>query len=151
MVAADPCAELQELRRQYESALRAWAQYPFPLHNAPVGTRAWRSEQLQLEQRALEARNAAHHRVLDHKLVCPLCGQPLTFARFRREIQAMAESDQQLKYRKEVNERQKNWQDSINRGASGESKAQLLRQIDAAEKLLEAIKTFKRECDSTTY
>jgi hypothetical protein len=27
----------------------------------------------------------------------------------------MAESDHQLKYRKEVNERQKNWQDSINR------------------------------------
>ena len=59
----------------------------------------------------------------------------------------MAESDHQLKYRKEVNERQ----DSINRGAAGESKAQLLRQIDAAEKLLEAIKTFKRESEGITY
>jgi hypothetical protein len=59
----------------------------------------------------------------------------------------MAESDHQLKYRKEVNERQ----DSINRGASGESKAQLLRQTDAAEKLLEAIKTFKRESQGITY
>jgi len=63
----------------------------------------------------------------------------------------MVESDRQLKYRKGVNEPQKNWQDSINRGASGESKAQLLRQIDAAEKLLEAIKAFKRESEGIPY
>jgi hypothetical protein len=43
------------------------------------------------------------------------------------------------------------WQRSINKGASGESKAQLLKQIGAAEKLLDAIKTFKRASDSTTY
>ena len=43
MVAADPCAQLQQLKRQYESALRAWAQYQFPLHNEPVGTPTWRS------------------------------------------------------------------------------------------------------------
>jgi hypothetical protein len=75
----------------------------------------------------------------------------ITFTGFRREPQDMPESDHQLKYRKEVNERQKKWQDSVNRGASGESKAQLLRQIDAAEKLLEAIKTFKRESEGITY
>jgi hypothetical protein len=63
----------------------------------------------------------------------------------------MVESDRQLKYRKGVNEPQKNWQDSIDRGASGESKAQLLRQIDAAEKLLEAIKAFKRESEGIPY
>jgi hypothetical protein len=63
----------------------------------------------------------------------------------------MAESNRQLKCRREVNERQKNWQDSIYRGASGESKAQLLRQIEAAEKLLEAIKTFKRESEGIPY
>jgi hypothetical protein len=59
MVAADPCAELLELRLQYESALRVWGQYEFSLHNEPVGTRARRSEQLQLKQRALDARYAA--------------------------------------------------------------------------------------------
>jgi hypothetical protein len=63
----------------------------------------------------------------------------------------MGESDHQLKYRKEVKERQENWKDSVNSGASGESKAQLLRQIDAAEKLLEAIKTFRRESEGITY
>src|ERR1700722_7019201 len=73
MVAADPCAELQQLKRQYESALRVWGQYEFPLHNEPVATRAQRFEQLQLKQRALDARNAAHDRVLDHKRICPLC------------------------------------------------------------------------------
>lgn len=55
----------------------------------------------------------------------------------------MAESDHQIKYRKDVNERQEDWQRSINKGASGESRAQLLKQIDAAEKLLEAIKTLR--------
>jgi hypothetical protein len=54
----------------------------------------------------------------------------------------MTESDHQIKHRKEVNERQEDWQRSINKGASGESKAQLLKQIDAAEKLLGAIKAF---------
>jgi hypothetical protein len=73
MVAAGPCAELQQLKQQYESALRAWGSYEFPLHNEPVGTRPWRSEQLQLKQRALDARNAAKDRVLDHKRICSLC------------------------------------------------------------------------------
>jgi len=73
MATIGPCAELLSLKRQYESALRAWAQYQFPLHNEPVGTRAWRSEQLQLKQRALDARNAANDCVLDHKRICPLC------------------------------------------------------------------------------
>ena len=67
------CAELQELKRQYESALRVWGQYEFPLHNEPAATRARRFEQLQLKQRALNARNAAHDRVLDHKRICLLC------------------------------------------------------------------------------
>jgi hypothetical protein len=73
MVAADLCAELQQLKRQYESALRVWGQYEFPLHNELVGTRARLIEQLQLKQRALDARNAANGRVLDHKRICPLC------------------------------------------------------------------------------
>ena len=64
---------------------------------------------------------------------------------------AMAESDHRITYRKEVTERQKDWQGSVNKGAPGESKAQLLKQIDAAEKLLEAIKTYKRTFDRTTY
>jgi hypothetical protein len=73
MVAADPCTELQELKRRYESALRVWGQYEFPLHNELVGTRARRSEQLELKRRALDARNAANGRVLAHKRICPLC------------------------------------------------------------------------------
>jgi hypothetical protein len=75
MVAADPCAELRELKRQYESALRVWAQYEFPLHNVPVGTRAQRSEHLWLKRRALEERNAANYRVDDHKRICLLCAR----------------------------------------------------------------------------
>jgi hypothetical protein len=63
----------------------------------------------------------------------------------------MAESDHQIKYRKEVNDRREDWQRSVNKGAPGESKAQLLKQIDAAEELLEAIKTYKRTCERTTY
>jgi hypothetical protein len=55
----------------------------------------------------------------------------------------MAESDHRIKYRKEVTERQEDWQRSVNKRAPGESKAQLLKQIDAAEKLLEAIKTLR--------
>jgi hypothetical protein len=73
MVPAGSCAELQQLKRQYESALRIWGEYQFPVHNEPVGTQAWRPEQLQLKQKALDARNAANDRLLDHKLTCPLC------------------------------------------------------------------------------
>jgi hypothetical protein len=63
----------------------------------------------------------------------------------------MAESDHQIKYRKEVTDRREDWQRSVEREAPGESKAQLLKQINAAEKLLEAIKTFKRESERITY
>jgi hypothetical protein len=73
MIAADSCPELQELKRQYESALRIWARYEFPLHNEPVGTRAQRFEHLRLKQKAEEERNAANDHVLDHKRICPLC------------------------------------------------------------------------------
>jgi hypothetical protein len=70
MVAADPCAELQQLEQQYESALRTWVRYQFPLHKEGP---AWRFGQLQLKQKALAAKNAANDRLLDHKLNCPLC------------------------------------------------------------------------------
>jgi hypothetical protein len=75
MGAADTCGELQQLKQQYEFALRIWGEYQFPVNNEPVGTQAWRSEQLRLhlKQKALDARNAANERVLDHKLTCPLC------------------------------------------------------------------------------
>jgi hypothetical protein len=63
----------------------------------------------------------------------------------------MAESDHRIKYQEEATERQEDWQRSVNKGAPGESKAQLLRQIDAAEKLLEAIQTFERESERITY
>jgi hypothetical protein len=72
MVAADTCAELRQLKLQYEFALRIWGEYQFPVHNERL---AWRSEQHQLrrKQKAFDARNAANERVLDHKLTCPLC------------------------------------------------------------------------------
>jgi hypothetical protein len=63
----------------------------------------------------------------------------------------MDETNPQSKHRKGIDERHENWRRSISRGAAGESKAQLLKQIDAAEKLLEAIKDFKKSCDGTTY
>jgi hypothetical protein len=73
MGAAGPCAELQQLKQQYESALRAWGSYEFPLHNEPVGTQVRQFEQLQRKQKALDERNAANDRVIAHKLTCPLC------------------------------------------------------------------------------
>ena len=82
MGAADACGELQQLKQQYESALRIWGDYQFPVHNEPVGTQAWRSKQLQLKQEALDARNAANDRVLAHKLTCPLCAA-------KRNVRAM--------------------------------------------------------------
>jgi hypothetical protein len=69
------CAELRELKQHYESALRAWGQHEFPLHNEPVATRARRSDRLQRKQTALDARNAANDSVLDHRRVCPLCAE----------------------------------------------------------------------------
>jgi hypothetical protein len=75
MVAADPCAELQQLKQQYESALRTWVQYQFPLHKEGL---AWRLEQLQLKQKALAAKNAANDRLLYHKRTCPLCAADQT-------------------------------------------------------------------------
>ena len=63
----------------------------------------------------------------------------------------MTESKNEVKYNKEIHERHDDWQHSIENGASGESRAQLLKQIDAAEKLLEAIKAFKKACDRTAY
>jgi hypothetical protein len=75
----------------------------------------------------------------------------VTCVLWRREDQAMVESDYQNKYREEMDERHEDWLRSINKGSAGESKAQLLKQIDAAEKLLEAIKAFKKACDRTAY
>jgi hypothetical protein len=73
MVAVDTCGELQQLKQQYEFALRVWGSYEFPLHNEPVGKLARPFEQIELKQRALDARNAANDSVLEHKLTCPLC------------------------------------------------------------------------------
>jgi hypothetical protein len=75
MPAADTCGELQQLKHQYETALRIWGEYEFPVPNAPVGTPAWQPEQLRvvLKQKALDARNAANERLVNHTLTCPLC------------------------------------------------------------------------------
>jgi hypothetical protein len=64
------CAECQKLRRQYESALRRWAQYAFAQHNELVG-RARQAVQLQ-EEEALVERNGAGNRMNAHREDCPL-------------------------------------------------------------------------------
>jgi hypothetical protein len=76
MGAADTCGELQQLKQQYEFALRVWGEYQFPAFNEPVGTQAWLSERLrlQLKQKALDARDEANERVFNHKRTCRLCG-----------------------------------------------------------------------------
>jgi hypothetical protein len=68
-----PCAELRNLKRRYESALRMWGQLEFPVHNEPVGSRAQQLDRLHLKLRALEARNDAAERVLAHQEKCRLC------------------------------------------------------------------------------
>jgi hypothetical protein len=75
MGAVDTCGELQQLKQQYEFALRVWGEYQFPVYNEPVGTQAWRSEQLrlQLKQMALDARDKAKEHLFSHKRTCPLC------------------------------------------------------------------------------
>ena len=64
-----PCAEFQHLRREYETALRVWGQYEFPLPNAPLGL----PEQPYLKQKALDARNAAKERLNDQRENCRIC------------------------------------------------------------------------------
>ena len=64
-----PCAEFQHLRREYETALRVWGQYEFPLPNAALGL----PEQPFLKQNALDARNAAKERLIDHREKCRIC------------------------------------------------------------------------------
>jgi hypothetical protein len=67
MAGVEPCAELQQLKQQYEFALRAWGSYEFPLRNEPVGTLTRRFERIELKERALDARNAARKLLLDHQ------------------------------------------------------------------------------------
>jgi hypothetical protein len=67
-----PCVELQRLTQQYQTALR-WGQFEFPVRNEPVGPPARQAEQLQLKQRALNARNEASERLLPHRETCRIC------------------------------------------------------------------------------
>jgi hypothetical protein len=64
-----PCAEFQRLRREYETALRVWGQYEFLLPNAPLGL----PERPYLKRKALDARNAAKERLIDHREKCRIC------------------------------------------------------------------------------
>jgi hypothetical protein len=68
-----PCVELQRLKQQYQTALRIWGQFEFPLHNEPVGPPARQAEQLELKLRALSARNEASERLLAHRETCRIC------------------------------------------------------------------------------
>jgi hypothetical protein len=68
-----PCVELQRLKQQYQTALRIWGQFEFPLHNELLGSSARQAEQLQLKQRALNARNEASERLVGHSEKCRIC------------------------------------------------------------------------------
>jgi hypothetical protein len=76
-----PCAELRDLKRRYESALRIWGEFEFPLHNEPVGSRAQQLDRLHLKLRALEARNEAGERVLVHQEKCRVCKIEVEFVK----------------------------------------------------------------------
>jgi hypothetical protein len=68
-----PCVELQRLKQQYQTALRLWGQFEFPLHKEPVGSPARQAEQLELKQKALNARNEASERLIAHRDKCRIC------------------------------------------------------------------------------
>jgi hypothetical protein len=70
---AFPCVELQRLKQKYDTALRIWGRFEFPLHNEPVGPAARQAERLQLKQKALKARNEASERLLAHREKCRIC------------------------------------------------------------------------------
>jgi hypothetical protein len=78
---AFPCVELQRLKQRYETALRIWGQFEFPLHNEPVGPPARQAERLQLKQNACKARNEASERLLAHKEKCRICKIEVRLAR----------------------------------------------------------------------
>jgi hypothetical protein len=61
----DP-SEAAMLKRRYESALRVWGKYQFPLHNAPLLSAEERAAQMRLRQSALKARNAARKIISKH-------------------------------------------------------------------------------------
>ena len=68
-----PCEELQKLKQQYQTAVRIWGQFEFPLHNEPVGPAARQAERLQLKQKAWKARNEVSERLLAHREKCRIC------------------------------------------------------------------------------
>jgi hypothetical protein len=68
-----PCVELQKLKQQYQTALRIWGQFEFPIHNEQVGPPTRQAERLQLKERALKARNEASERLLAHREHCRIC------------------------------------------------------------------------------
>jgi hypothetical protein len=70
---ACPCVELQRLKQQYETALRIWGEFEFPLHNEPVGPSEWQADRLQLKQKAWKAKNEASERLLAHREKCRIC------------------------------------------------------------------------------
>jgi hypothetical protein len=70
-----PCVEMAKLQRQYEIALRMWADLEFAPPGSPVQTEAGRIALLHRKEVVLNARNAAALRLSDHKLSCLTCKQ----------------------------------------------------------------------------
>jgi hypothetical protein len=67
-----PCLQLLQFKQQYDSALRAWGRYAFPLHDQTLEARSTQVP-LHLMLEASEKRNAASERLLDHQRNCLLC------------------------------------------------------------------------------
>ncbi len=66
-----PCPEHVRLRQRYESALRQWGEILLSQDPELVGASA--RLRAQLEQNALDERDAANDLVRVHKLTCPAC------------------------------------------------------------------------------
>jgi hypothetical protein len=66
------CPENVRLRQLYEAALRRWAQLKSSSKNSDLSAASMRLVQ-EIEQKALNERNAANERMVLHEQTCPIC------------------------------------------------------------------------------
>jgi hypothetical protein len=68
------CPENLRLHQLYDSALRRWAQAELSPNKSELSDASARLA-LEIERKALNERNAAHERMVLHKLNCPICNR----------------------------------------------------------------------------
>jgi hypothetical protein len=66
------CHEYNRLRQHYETALRRWAQIELSSSKSEL-VDARKRQALEIEQTALNERNAAYERMVFHEQSCPTC------------------------------------------------------------------------------